>query len=404
MKRRAFLARTAAAAAALAAPRWLEAQSRDTTALDSTRVATPGAARPDSAAADSAQRPIGPTVTIAAGGDTTLGYNLEAHFDQQLEAGMTREQLWPLYFAGVKPLLEAADIAIVNLECPFTERGVKLKKNFNFRARRELVRILKEGSVDVVSLANNHTNDWGRDGVKDTLRTLDRARIARFGAGMNLEQARRPAILQRNGIKLGFLGYYFQADPDMLEPEEVYATTDRAGVAGCYKDIACLRDQVTADVTRLGPKVDAVVPFFHWGKEQSYEVRDYQRELAHLCVDLGCKAVLGAHPHRLQGVEVYKGAPIFYSLGNFVYGGIKEPTDTLTMLARLRIGAAGAQAAVTPIQFTNWPVKPFQPFVLEGEAREEAMRRIAAYSQGFEQTLPQIEPYRMAPIAVPSER
>ena len=407
MRRRDFLKGTAVATAALVTPRWLAAQTgADSTgaAADSARAGFGmGGAPRDSAAADSAAPLAGPTLTIAAGGDTTLGSNLEAHFDQQLAAGMTRGQLWPLYFAGVKPLLEAADIAIANLECPFTERGVKLKKNFNFRARRELVKILEEGGVDVVSLANNHTNDWGEDGVKDTLRTLDHARIAHFGAGMNLDRARRPAILQRRGIKVGFLGYYFQADPDMLEPEEVYAAVDRAGVAGCYKDRACMRDQIGEDVERLLPRVDAVIPFFHWGREGSYEVRDYQIELAHLCVDLGCKAVLGAHPHRLQGVEVYRSAPICYSLGNFVYGGIKEPTDTLTMVARLRVGAAGATAAVTPVQFTRWPEKPFQPFALEGEAREEAMRRIAAYSQGFEKTLPQIEPYRLAPVAVPTE-
>src|SRR5204862_7683950 len=110
--------------------------------------------------------------TLVAGGDTTLGYNLEAHFDQQLAAGKRKDELWPLYFAGVKPTLDAADLAIVNLECPFTERGVKLQKNFNFRARPELVKVLQSGSVDVATLANNHLNDWGEDGVKDTLRAL----------------------------------------------------------------------------------------------------------------------------------------------------------------------------------------------------------------------------------------
>jgi poly-gamma-glutamate synthesis protein (capsule biosynthesis protein) len=132
-------------------------------------------------------------------------------------------------------------------------------------------------------------------------------------------------------------------------------------------------------------------------------VRDYQIELAHQCVDLGCKAVLGAHPHRLQGVEVYKGAPIFYSLGNFVYGGIKEPKDALTMVAHLRLSAAGVEAEVTPVQFTDWLVRPFQPFVLEGTARVEGMQRLATYSQGFAKTLPQVEAFRMTPVAVPTE-
>jgi len=402
MKRRVFLGRAAAAAAGLVAPRWLGAQTADS---DSTGAALPESAMPDSAVAPAPPDSVaaGPSVTIAAGGDTTLGYNLEAHFDQQRQAGVPDAELFPIYFAGVKPLLEAADLAVVNLECPFTERGRKLPKNFNFRARRELARILQEGSVDVVSLANNHTSDWGKDGVRDTIRTLDRAGIAHFGAEMNLDRARHGAIVERNGMKVGFLGWYFQADPDMLEPEAVYATARRAGVAGCYKDMGCVRRQIEEDVPRLASRADAVVPFFHWGKEGSYEVREYQVELAHLCVDLGSKAVLGAHPHRLQGVEIYRGAPIFYSLGNFVYGGIKEPQDTLTMVARIRLSAAGAQADVVPVQFTRWPEKPFQPFVIEGEAREEALRRIAAYSQGFERTLAQLEPYRPAPMAVPPE-
>jgi len=392
VRRRDFLRRTAGTAAALMVPRWLHAQARPDSVL----------AHPDSVAADTTTAG-GSVVTIAAGGDTTLGYNLQDHFDQQLAAGVAREQLWPYYFAGIKPLLEPADIAIVNLECPFTERGEKLEKNFNFRARPELVRILQEGGVDVVSLANNHTNDWGRDGVKDTIHTLDRARIEHFGAGMKLSQARRPAILERQGMKIGFVGYYFQADPDMLEPEAVYATPKRAGVAGCYKDLACVREQVTEDLERLVPKVDAVIPFFHWGKEGSYEVRDYQIELAHLCVDLGCKAVLGAHPHRIQGIEVYRGAPIFYSLGNFVYGGIKEPKDAVTVVAHLHLTAAGVTAEVTPVQFTDWVTRPFQPFVLEGVARTEAMQRLWTYSQGFEKMLPQVEAFRMIPVAVPEE-
>jgi len=375
-----------------------------------------GRSEPAKAARDSATAPAsdrgaprdsvtrrGPGVVLAVGGDTTLGYNLQDHFDQQVAAGRSKDELWPLYFAGIRALLDDADVALVNLECPFTERGKKLNKNFNFRARPELVRILQEGSVDVVSMANNHTADWGRDGVKDTLKTLDGAGIAHFGGGLKLDAARRPAILERTGLKIGLLGYYFQADPDMIEPEEVYARKKRAGVAGCYKDLDCIRAMVREDVTSLVPRVDAVVPYFHWGHEGSYEIRDYQIELAHLCVDLGCKAVLGAHPHRVQGIEVYCGAPVFYSLGNFVYGGIKEPKDTLTMVARLRITREAVDADVVPLQFTRWPEAPFQPFVLEGDAREEALTRIASYSSGFAQTLPQLLPYRERIQSMPAD-
>jgi poly-gamma-glutamate capsule biosynthesis protein CapA/YwtB (metallophosphatase superfamily) len=392
LNRRRFLARLTALAATATLPRWAYGATAPRDTFPSHPDTTPEPAA-------SGGRGSGPVVTLVAGGDTVLGYNLEAHFDEMLGLGMTREQLWPYYFRGVRPIVEAADIALVNLECPFTERGEPLKKNFNFRARHELVEVLKAGGVDIVSNANNHASDFGPQGVRDTLKTLDRAKIARFGAGTNLSRARRPAILKRNGLKIGFLGHYFQADPDMIEPEEVYATRKRAGVAGCYKDLDCIRRMVAEDVKKLVPRVDAVIPYFHWGKEGSYEVRDYQVELARLCIDLGARAVLGAHPHRIQGVEVYQGAPIFYSLGNFVYGGIKEPSDTLTMIARLRIGRDRVEAETIPVEFTHWPERAFQPIVLAGPERDEAMRRIAEVSRRLASPLPQLRPWLAATSA-----
>lgn len=401
MKRRRFLQRTAAALAAVSIPRWLQAQAKpdsgigmpaNEAAYDTLRHPGPGQVRPGQ------QPPTleapGPAITLAVGGDTTLAYNLQNHFDEQLAAGRTREELMPIYFAGIREHMEAADLAVVNLECALTERGKKLTKNFNFRGRRELVGILKHGSVDVVSNANNHARDYGDDGIKDTIKTLDEAGIAHFGAGKNLKEARKPLILERNGLKIGFLGYYFQIGEDMFEPPEVYATRHRAGPAGVFTNRDLFRAMVEEDVQALVPKVDFAVPYFHWGKEGTTEIRPYQIDLARRCIDLGCKAVLGAHPHRLQGVEVYDGKPIFYSLGNFVYGGIKEPKDPLSAIARLRFTQSGIVTAdLVPIQITRWPDAPFQPFVLQDAERETALREIARRSATLATTIPQLQPY-----------
>jgi poly-gamma-glutamate synthesis protein (capsule biosynthesis protein) len=380
MRRREFLLRAAAVAAGVIAARRAIAAPPE-----------PAAAQ-DSLAREHAARVQEHLVTLAVAGDTTLGYNLQTHVDEMLEGGVLREYVWPLYPRGIRDVLGAADLALVNLECPFTERGEKLTKNFNFRARPELVKILKEASVDVVTLANNHLMDYGHEGLTDTIRTLDDAGIAWFGAGEHEKNARRPLVLKRNGVKIGFVGYYFQAAPDMLEPEAVYAHPKHPGVAGCFEDLECMREMVHDDVRRLVHKVDAAIPYFHWGKEGSYEVRDYQIELAHQCVDLGARAVLGAHPHRLQGIEVYQGAPILYSLGNFMFGGNKDPDDKLSMIARLEIGRKGEVACeLVPIQVTTWPDAPFQPYVLEGEARSAALARIAELSRSFASTLPQLQ-------------
>ena len=174
MNRRNFLLRFAAAATAT----WLGSRRAR------------ASARPDSSsrlgAADAIAGPHAremDVALIAAAGDTTLGSNLQDHFDLRAADGFSRELLFPLYFSGLKPVLDWADLAMVNLECPFTERGTALVKNFTFRARPELVQILKEGSVDAVTLANNHLMDYGADGLADTIDTLDQAGILHFGAG-----------------------------------------------------------------------------------------------------------------------------------------------------------------------------------------------------------------------------
>lgn len=379
MRRREFLLRATGLAAGLIVARGARSQA-------------PGAeAAPASNAPATRPRPAGHVATLAVAGDTTLGYNLETHVDEMLEGGVLPEYVWPVYSRGIRDVLDAADLALVNLECPFTARGEKLVKNFNFRAHPELVKILEAASIDAVTLANNHLMDYGAQGLADTIATLDAAHIAWFGAGEREKVARRALVLKRNGVRIGFLGYYFQAPPDMLEPEAVYALKHRAGVAGCYEDLECMKRMAQEDLRKLVHKVDAAIPFFHWGKEGSYDVRDYQIELAHMCVDLGAKAVLGAHPHRLQGVEVYRGAPILYSLGNFIFGGNKDPDDKLSMIARIEIARKGDVACeLVPIQITTWPDSPFQPFVLEGDARMAALARIAELSRPFSSTLPQL--------------
>ena len=384
VNRRQFVSRLAAAAALGLVGRSAWARGKK---------AAPAAPR-DSAAADSSNVPRPPAsgALIAAAGDTTLGYNLQADYDQRAATGVPTELIDTIYFSGIKPIFDWADLTLVNLECPFTEHGSPLAKNFNFRARPSLVELLKQGEVGAVTLANNHLMDYGETGVSDTIATLDGAGILHFGAGGDLTVARAPLVLERAGIRLGFLGYYFQDARDMLEPAAVYATERSAGVAGCYTDLACMMTMLEQDLNALCPRVDAAIPFFHWGHEGSNEVRDYQIALAHRAVDLGARAVLGSHPHRFQGVEVYRGAPIFYSLGNFVFGGNKDPKDKLSAIARLFVPATGPiQADLVPIQITRWPEAPFQPFPLEAEDKAAALAYLADRSRDFAATLPQLQ-------------
>lgn len=382
MKRRDFLSRMAAAGLLSLAARgaWAKAAQTRRAARDSAAADSLGAAEHTASGA-----------LIAAAGDTTLGYNLEADFDARLATGVPRDMVETIYFSGLKPIFDWADLTLVNLECPFTEHGSPIPKNFNFRARPELVELLKNGEIGAATLANNHMMDYGEIGLSDTIATLDGAGILHFGAGGNLAAARAPLITERAGVRLGFLGYYFQDAHDMLEPRAVYATERSAGVAGCYTDLACMTTMLEQDLAALVARVDAAIVFFHWGHEGSNEVRDYQISLAHRAVDLGARAVLGAHPHRFQGVEVYREAPIFYSLGNFVFGGNKDPKDKLSAVARLCVPQRGPVTAdLVPIQITRWPEAPFQPFPLEADDKAAALAYLADRSRGFAGTLPQL--------------
>lgn len=329
-------------------------------------------------------------MTLVAGGDVTLGHHLEAYLGEQIAKGRTLAEMLAYPFEKVRPILAAADIAVANLECPFTARGEKIAKNFNFRARPELVGALADAGIDAVALANNHLMDYGADGLVDTLEALDRAGIARFGAGRTLAEARRPAVLRRHGLSVGFLGYFFLGDRN-IEPPEVIAGVDRPGVAGTYKDLDAMRRMVAEDLAVLRRQVDVAVVFWHWGREATVELEPYQIDLGRASVHAGARLVLGSHPHVLQGIERYGGVPIVYSLGNFVFGGNWNPKVKDAALYRARLSASGVQRSeLLPIQTTTVPEAPFQPFPLAGDRALRVLAALARAPLGGGTPLPEL--------------
>ncbi len=329
-----------------------------------------------------------PVISVLFAGDVTLGFHHEEYVDEQVKKGRSKDELLAHGFAKVRPIAEKADLFVVNLECPFTTRAEKVAKNFNFRARPEFVASLQSGSVDVVSLANNHMVDYGPGGLEDTIATLDGAKIVHFGAGANLAAARAPAIVEVKGIKIAFLGYFFLGDRN-IEPAEVIATQTTAGVAGNHDDVAVIRAWVEEDVKAARAKADLVIPFFHWGREGRSVPEPYQLELGHAAITAGAAAVIGSHPHVLQGIELYQGRPIVYSLGNFVFGGNWDPKDKKTAMVRMELDARGVRKTeVIPAYSDRFPEVPIQPYPAEGEAAEAVLDHLATISRGFKATIP----------------
>ena len=332
-------------------------------------------------------------ITIVVGGDVTLGFHYEEWFDEKVnDAGVSRDEMYAYGFKEVLPAVKKHDLFLVNLECPFTTSDEKIAKNFNFRARPELVNVLEAGGVDAVSLANNHLMDYGKKGLLETLDVLDAHNIHHFGAGIYESQARQPSILDVEGVKVAFLGYFFLGERN-IEPPEVFAEDGKPGVAGKPKTspLEEMEKMVREDIAVAKTRADVVIPFFHWGREGTAVLEPYQQPLAYAAIDSGAAAVLGSHPHVLQGMELYKGAPIIYSLGNFVFGGNWNPKNKESAVVALKFDKRGfVSSKITPLHSDKFPERPCQPYIVKGEKAESVLRHLAEYSAQFPQMLPEL--------------
>ncbi len=217
-------------------------------------------------------------------------------------------------------VIDEADIFMANEEFPFSTRGTPAEdKQFTFRAAPSLIFVFKELGIDIVTLANNHAMDYGTDALLDTCDTLDKAGIARVGAGKNLDEAKAPVILEAQGKKIGFLGA-----SRVIPVGSWNATATKPGMLTTY-DPKILVDEIK----KLRDQCDYLVVYVHWGIERNETPEDYQRSLGKQYIDAGADVVIGSHPHVLQGVEYYKGKPIVYSLGNFIFGSSIPKTALL---------------------------------------------------------------------------
>jgi poly-gamma-glutamate capsule biosynthesis protein CapA/YwtB (metallophosphatase superfamily) len=226
-------------------------------------------------------------------------------------------------------ILSDADYTIGNLECVIATRGEAVKKPWTFRAHPRCIPLLKK-HFDAVSVANNHTGDFGDDAFVEQLDLLAAAKLPTFGGGRNLREAHEPLIVELKGIRIALLGY------NEFKPRSFEAGDDSPGVAWSVDE------QVLADIAAARDKhhADLVIPFMHWGWELEQE-NDRQKELAHKMIDAGADVVVGGHPHCTQGTELYKNKLIVYSLGNFVFDGFDEPEAKLGWLLRLTLNKQG---------------------------------------------------------------
>lgn len=238
------------------------------------------------------------TVTLAAVGDVLLARGV----------GKQIEKNGPDWvFEDVRSTIKRADLAFCNLECPLSTGGVSKRRRFCFRADPKLAKSLSNNGFDIVSLANNHTLDYGRDSLIDTVNAVHNAEMVEVGAGRGRADALKLKIVEKKGLKIGFLAF------TDLPTDGVVRLSNKPTVAGVNLD------ELPAQIASDRDKCDVLVVSFHWGIEYMKRPTERQQKIAHICIDNGADLVLGHHPHVLQRIETYKGKPILYSMGGFAW-------------------------------------------------------------------------------------
>jgi poly-gamma-glutamate capsule biosynthesis protein CapA/YwtB (metallophosphatase superfamily) len=292
------------------------------------------------------------TITVSAAGDFTIGSDESFGYDNTFIHEADKNGL-PFFVEHIKSLFSKDDFTTVNLETTLTTSNQMANKKFRFKGDPSYTEILTLGSIEAVNLANNHTYDYLQKGYQDTVANLQKHNVGYFGNGsLHLTTVK--------GVQIGALGYNGWNDTKEIRNQ-------------IQKDIQTLREQ--------GAKI--VIVHFHWGEERSYVPNEGQKSLGRFTIDSGADLVLGHHPHVLQGIEEYNGKFIVYSLGNFMFGGNRNPSDKDTMVFQqvfhLEDGRLVDQKEIKVIPFRISSLTSrnnYQPTPLEGTEAKRVMTKV----------------------------
>lgn len=301
-------------------------------------------------------------LTISIAGDVLMDSSIRWQIDRN---GI--EYPWEM----VKEHFQEDTLTMVNLETSITNKGTKWEdKQYNFRSDPKNLQAMNEAGIDVVGLANNHTLDYGYDGFLDTLSHIDKSGIKRAGGGKNWKEAMEGTIIEKENTKIGILAFSRVA-PDV----KWWATKNSPGIVGAYDSqlVGALNQ-----IKEMKNDVDILLLSIHWGVELSTTPRKVEIDLAKKLIDAGADIIMGHHPHVLQGVEIYKGKPIFYSLGNFVFGSKNEITAS-TMIAQINI----IDKNIDNIKIIPCTINLGRPIPVQGDERVEKIKYINTISNIF---------------------
>ena len=311
-------------------------------------------------AEETEREPVIKTVKITAVGDCTLGptqtHGYTGSFHEYYD-----KYGQDYFFDGVRDIFENDDFTLINLECVLSNATERVEKTWNLKGKPEYVGIMTGSSVEGASLGNNHTFDYGQQGLDDTRNVLDEAGII-FGFNDHVD-----TYTTDSGIVVGIVS------ASQLSADETHANYIRDGIKKLREEGA-----------------DLVIACCHWGIEGDHYPNDYQQKLAHQVIDWGADLLIGTHPHVLQGMELYQGKVICYSLGNFCFGGNRNPKDKDTVVYEQTFTFADGvlqtdvSADIIPCSISSAKnYNDFQPVIVDGDRKDEILKNMNDYSQPY---------------------
>lgn len=303
------------------------------------------------------QKQVEKTIKIGAAGDFTLGTDESFNYSDSFVDEANSNGLH--YFVDrLNNIFNEDDFTTVNLETTLTNATEKAVKKYKFKGDPSYANILKYGGIDAVNLANNHSHDYLKKGYDDTISNLKKYKIGYFGYSNHY-------LTMVKGIKIGALGYEG------------------------WNDTPELRVKIANDIDELrnaGAKV--ILIHFHWGIEREYVPNNTQKSLAHYAINHGADLILGHHPHVLQGIEEYNGKFIVYSLGNFMFGGNRNPSDKDTIVFQqtfhFQNGKLTNEKELKVIPFSISSVSSrnnYQPMFLDGLEKDRVKNKVIDISE-----------------------
>jgi poly-gamma-glutamate synthesis protein (capsule biosynthesis protein) len=303
-------------------------------------------------------------VVFSFAGDCTLGSEgkLVGYATSFIQVVAKAGFEWP--FSGARPLFASDDLTLVNLEGTFTDSTKGKNKRFVFRAPPSYAEILSLGSVEAVNMANNHSGDFGPEGLKDTREALDARGVVHCGPTLA-----DTTVVTIKGQRILLLG-------------AAYPFSQKRVTEMC---------EAIAGLRKSNPDIALFVLSVHWGSEMRYKQTSFQKSMAHQLIDAGVDIVVGTHPHVLQGMEMYNGKPIFYSLGNFSFGGNSMPRDVDTAVIQAAYDITDGGLRLSRLEVFPYAMsqnrqgtrQDYRPVPVSGKAAARVLEKLSWQASGF---------------------